>query len=35
MYYSDNGDLMYWNNIQHLMKELQLENMFGAMEAFQ
>ena len=34
-YYSDNGDLMYWNNIQHLMKEMQLEHMFGAMEALQ
>jgi hypothetical protein len=34
-YYLDNGDLMQWKNIQHVMKELQLEHMFGAMEAFQ
>jgi hypothetical protein len=25
-YYSDDGNLMYWNNIQHLVKELQLFN---------
>ena len=35
MYYLDNGDMMYWNNIQYLMKELLLGHMFGAMEAFQ
>ena len=34
MYYSIDGDLVYWNNIQELMEGLQLEHTSGQWRLF-